>query len=89
MFKELDATLGIKCSPGLAKKTFKYQNRFYLSKCPLTELYASNCKISLRGVKALKNCKTLQYVTISIDYLTDEMNELFMDMDNIAHIQYV
>jgi len=61
----------------------------HLSKCPLTELYASNCKISLRGVKALKNCKTLQFVTISIDYLTDEMNELFMDMDNIAHIQYV
>ena len=31
----VDSTIGMKCAPGLHKKTFKYQNRFYLSKCPL------------------------------------------------------
>ena len=31
----VDALVGINCAPGLANKTFTYQNRFYLSKCPL------------------------------------------------------
>ena len=31
----VDSTMGMKCAPGLSAKTFTYQNRFYLSKCPL------------------------------------------------------
>lgn len=31
----VDATLGMKCAPGLVSKTFTYKDRFILSKCPL------------------------------------------------------
>ena len=61
----------------------------HLCKCPLTELYASNCEITLKGANAIKKCKTLINVTISIDSVTDQMNEIFMNMDNLYHIDYV